>query len=463
MSLARLTDHLEKHTGIDMARAGLGRALERYLDKRIPELGLASRDAYVDSLHGNAEELGLLIDVVTVPHSWFFRDIQQWRAVEMLLDSAARQHSVVRVWIPGCATGEDAYTMALIAHRRRFATQITASDINQSVLLRARRGLYNAWAVRDVPAEYATYFHPHGEGHFELDESLRRAVTFTPQNLVEAPLAPREGAWDLILCRNVFIYILRAHAVSTLRRLGQTLRPGGSMMLGASDLVYTLPPELSAEYAHGRLVLRRSLVGDLPGSSLDRGDRGALPVSPEAALPLVERAARAAAETASMAAALNQPVALVAQRGRLITGPLGDPRASTNLVTQANRKFDEGDLTGAHDLYDQARNIAPLAPEPYFFAGVALHRDERFEEAAHRLRGSLFLEPAFWPASMFLALCYERLERPREALLEYERVAAAADLPFRFHAETSLGPDLVHWRSELSALAKRRARSGGAR
>jgi chemotaxis methyl-accepting protein methylase len=460
MSLARLTDHLEKHTGIDMARAGLGRALERYLDKRIPELGLASRDAYVDNLHGNAEELGLLIDVVTVPHSWFFRDIQQWRAVEMLLDSAARQHPIVRVWVPGCATGEDAYTMALIAHRRGFAAQITASDINQGVLVRARRGLYNGWAVRDVPDEYAPYFHPHGEGHFELDESLRRTVTFTPHNLVEAPLTPREGAWDLVLCRNVFIYILRAHAVSTLRRLGQTLRPGGSMMLGASDLVYTLPPELSAEYAHGRLVLRRSLVGDFPGSSHDR----ALPVSPEssreAALPLVERTARAAAETASMAAALNQPVTSVAKRSRVITGPLGDPGLATNLVTQANRKFHEGDFTGAHDLYDQARNIAPLAPEPYFFAGVALHRDERFDEAVHRLRSSLFLEPSFWPASMYLALCYERLERPREALLEYERVAAAADSPFRFRAETSLGPDLAHWRSELLALAKRRARSG---
>jgi tetratricopeptide (TPR) repeat protein len=351
--------------------------------------------------------------------------------------------------------------MALIAHRRGFATQITASDINQSVLLRARRGLYNAWAVRDVPAEYATYFHPHGEGHFELEESLRRAVTFMPHNLVEAPLAPREGSWDLVLCRNV--YILRAHAVSTLRRLGQTLRPGGSMMLGASDLVYTLPPELSSEYAHGRLVLRRSLVRDFPGSSHDRGDGGAPLASQESsrevALPLVERAARAAAETVSMAAALNRPLTSVTQRGRLITGPLGDPRASTNLVTQANRKFDEGDFTGAHDLYDQARNIAPLAPEPYFFAGVAFHRHERFEEAVHRLRSSLFLEPSFWPASMYLALCYERLERPREALLEYERVAAAADAPFRFHAETSLGPDLAHWRTELLALAKRRARS----
>jgi chemotaxis methyl-accepting protein methylase len=455
MSLARLTDHLEKHTGIDMARAGLGRALERYLDKRIPELGLASRDAYVDILHGNAEELGLLIDVVTVPHSWFFRDIEQWRAVELLLDRAARRHPIVRVWVPGCATGEDAYTMALIAQRRGFPVQITASDINKGVLLRARRGLYNAWAVRDVPADYAKYFHPHGDRHFELDEGLRRTVTFTPHNLVEAPLAPRDGAWDLVLCRNVFIYILRAHAISTLRRLGQTLRPGGSLMLGASDLVYTLPPELTAEYAHGRLVLRRLH---------DRAADGPVPLLPSQqgalAAPL-EAAVRAASKTAMSAAALTKPIVTsIAVRGRTITGPLGNPLLATNLVTQANRSFDEGNFPAAHALYDQARDVDPLAPEPYFFAGVALHRDGRFEEAVHRLRSSLFLEPSFWPASMYLALCYERLERPREALLEYERVAGAADTPFLFRSETSLGPDLAHWRRELIALARRRARHG---
>lgn len=425
MSLARLTQHLEKHTGIDMARAGLGRALERYLDKRITELGLPSRDAYVDSLHGNAHELACLIDVVTVPHSWFFRDIQQWRAVETLLDRSAELHPVVRVWIPGCATGEDAYTLALIAQRRGLAVQIMASDINQGVLGRARRGIYNAWAIRDVPAEYRGDFRPRGEGHFELDEALRRTVTFAPHNLVEAPLSSRDGAWDLIVCRNVFIYILRAHAEPTLRRLGQTLSAGGALVLGASDLVYSVPPELGAEYVHGRLVLRRTEHSHTP-----------------------RRAPPVIASAPSRPLSLGAPIAI------------GQRLLVTNLVSQANRKLDEGDSGSALSLYEQARTLDPLAPEPYFFAGVAHHGDKRFEEAVHRLRSSLFLDPTFWPASLYLALCYDRLERPGDALSEYQRVASAADAPFRFRAETSLGPDLAHWRRELIALAKRRATTG---
>ena len=456
MSLARLTDHLEKHTGIDMRRAGLGRMLERYLEKRVPELGLPSHEAYVDTLHGNDHELGRLIEVVTVPHTWFFRDIEQWRAVEVLLDRAASQHPMLRIWIPGCATGEDPYTMALIARRRGFPVQITASDINTAVLARARRGLYNGWSIRDVPSEYRSYFHPHGDAHFELEEAIRRTVTFTTHNLVDIPLAPREGSWDLVLCRNVFIYILRAQAEPTLRRLGLSLRVGGSLVLGASDLVYTLPPELSADYANGRLVIRR-LASDArqvpPGFVAARAT-----ASPSAPLDV---ALRTAAETVTMAKALGKGVpSPTPLRLRSSLPPRGDVQQATILVTQANHKLDGGDLAGALSLYERARSFDPLAPEPYFFAGVAHHGDGRFEEAAHRLRGSLFLDPSFWPASIYLALCYERLERPEDALSEYQRVATAADVPFQFRAETSIGADLLHWRRELVALSRRRARPG---
>jgi chemotaxis methyl-accepting protein methylase len=455
MSLARLADHLEKHTGIDMARAGLRRDLERYLDKRVPELGLPSRDAYVDTLHGNDHELRRLIEVVTVPHTWFFRDIEQWRAVEDLLDRAACQHPVLRIWIPGCATGEDAYTMALLAKRRGFPVQITATDINPTVLARAQRGLYNAWAIRDVPAEHRHPFHPHGEAHFELDESIRRMVTFAQHNLVDMPLMPREGAWDLVLCRNVFIYIIRTQAEPTLRRLGQSLRRGGALVLGASDLVYTLPPELYADYAHGRLVLRRSSEG--PNAALS-GVR----IAAAAEAPL-DALLRATADTATLAKSLRKATPLAAEsraRPRSSIPPKGDVHRAVHLVTEANRKWALGDAAGALPLYEQARSFDPLAPEPYFFEGVAHHGGGRFDEAVHRLRSSLFLDPAFWPASLYLALCYERLERPDDALTEYERVATAADGPFLFRAETSIGPDLVHWRRELVALARRRARPG---
>jgi chemotaxis methyl-accepting protein methylase len=457
MSLARLTDHLEKHTGIDMRRAGLGRMLERYLEKRVPELGLPSRDAYVDTLHGNDHELGRLIEVVTVPHTWFFRDIEQWRAVEVLLDRAASQHPMLRIWIPGCATGEDAYTMALIARRRGFPVQITASDINPAVLARARRGLYNGWSIRDVPSEHRSFFHPHGDAHFELDEAFRRSVTFTTHNLVDAPLAPREGPWDLVLCRNVFIYILRAQSEPTLRRLALSLRVGGSLILGASDLVYTLPPELSAEYAHGRLALRR-LASDVrpPPPGFLTSHAAASPSAPLGA------AMQTASDAVTMAKALSKgaPPSPSPARSRSSIPPRSDVHQATHLVTQANRKRDDGDLAGALSLYEQARAFDPLAPEPYFFAGVAHHGDGRFEEAAQRLRGSLFLDPSFWPASIYLALCYERLERPEDALSEYQRVATAADVPFRFRAETSIGADLLHWRRELVALSLRRARPG---
>jgi len=200
--------------------------------------------------------------------------------------------------------------------------------------------------------------------------------------------------------------------------------------------VYTVPPELVADYVHHRLVLRRRTEG-MPATRAV--------IAAEATLP---------------ARRLALPVAVDPPRRLALPVALDQPLLATSLVTQANRKLDEGDSSSALSLYEQARILDPLAAEPYFFAGVAHHGDGRFEEAVQRLRSSLFLDPAFWPASIYLALCYERLQRQGDALSEYERVAISADSPFRFRSETSLGPDLVHWRRELVTLAKRRARTG---
>jgi len=211
---------------------------------------------------------------------------------------------------------------------------------------------------------------------------------------------------------------------------------GGSLVLGASDLVYTVPPELVADYVHQRLVLRRRAENISATGGV-----------------IVAEAPRPARR-------LALPVALDPPPRLALPVALDPPLLATSLVTQANRKLDEGDSSSALSLYEQARDLDPLAPEPYFFAGMAHHGDGRFEEAVQRLRSSLFLDPAFWPASIYLALCYERLQRQGDALSEYERVAISADAPFRFRSETSLGPDLVHWRKELVTLAKRRARTG---
>ncbi len=437
--LNRLTSRLEEWTGIAMDRAGVAQALQTYVETRVPELGLPSHEAYVEHLTAHPAELRELIDIVTVPHSWFFRDGEQWDVVQDLLGRAARVQPVVRVWVPGCATGEDAYTLAMIAARHAIAVEIVASDINRAAVSRARRGLYSPWAVRDVPTPYRNYLHPRGSDQFEVDESLRQSVSFATHNLLELPLASRSGQWDLVLCRNVFIYLVRSHAAPTLRRLGHTLRPGGWLVLGASDLVYSVPREFIADYERGRLVFRRA------------GE--AMTLSPPPSPP--QRVLRSPFSTARLAQIgprqRSAPAAIVRPSA-------GQDFSAVSLVTRANQRLDAGEWSHAIALYEQAQQLDPLAPEPYFFDGVAHHKEGHIERAIHRLRSSLFLDPELWPASLYLALCYERMERNEEAALEYRRVAAVGHTPLRLQSPSSLSHDLEHWRREVVTLARRKGR-----
>jgi Flp pilus assembly protein TadD len=128
------------------------------------------------------------------------------------------------------------------------------------------------------------------------------------------------------------------------------------------------------------------------------------------------------------------------------------------LVTQANQHLDAGRHAHALSLYEAAQRLDPLASEPYFFAGVAHHKEGALENAVHRLRSSLFLQPSLWPASLYLALCYERMQRTEEASHEYRRVAESGDAPIRFRSESTICHDLEHWRREVVTLARRRSR-----
>ena len=435
-AMTRLAERLEMWTGIALNRGGLSCALERYLEKRIPELGFKSPADYVDSVTEDAAELRALIGVVTVPHSWFFRDLEQWQVVESLLDRVAPSRPVVRLWVPGCAGGEDPYTLAMIAARRGVNVEIVASDINPAILATARRGIYNAWSIREVPQPYRGFFRRRSPDQFELDESIRRMVMFVPHNLVHPPLSSSEGRWDLVMCRNVFIYLSRPQVAAALHRLSQALRLGGWLVLGASDLVYSIPPELEGDYERGRLVFRRAEAPHRPGAKTRHS--GAEPS--QRPLPLVIRAPDKASPVSTVRA------------------ELGADESVSLLVTQANRQLDSGDWSRAIALYETAQRLDPLAPEPYFFAGVAHHKQNQLESAVHRFRSSLLLQPSLWPASLYLALCYEGMQRTEEASLEYKRVVEANDAPFRFRSESTIGHDLEAWRREVVALARRRAR-----
>jgi chemotaxis protein methyltransferase CheR len=188
----------------------------------------------------------------TVGETYFFRDPEQLKLVEQrILPSLAggpQESRLIRIWSAGCATGEEPYTLAILASRLGLAqrTRILATDISRPALSRARSGHFSRWSLRAMDADsVAAYFAPAQEG-WDLRPDFRKSVEFRYLNLVDGSYpSPASGIWgmDLVLCRNVLIYFDRDTVARVAAQLIRSLSADGWLVLGPSDpLIAELVP-----------------------------------------------------------------------------------------------------------------------------------------------------------------------------------------------------------------------------
>jgi chemotaxis protein methyltransferase CheR len=417
--------------------------VDQHLAARLSS-GTTFRDLLARIEYGDGRELAMLLNAVTVPHSWFFRDPEQLSIVESLLVKRAAARHRTRIWVAGCASGEDAYTLAMIALSVGAEVEVLGTDVNEAALARAKAGCYGRWSVRDVPTKHARWIARTAAG-FEVTGQARNRITFERHNLVHrAPRPLGAPGWDLIVCRNVLIYFARSHAEATVERLADALAPGGWLLLGANDLVVQPPPQLSTLYVSQRLVFERA--------SNPRPQVSAGVPTPEP-LPAFVPASASAPKSATVP--LEPKVA----------GPRSAPDIASDdmwsIVARANQRFELGDLPGALSLYGHASDLDPVAALPRFFSGLVHHFREDPGNAVNPLRASLFLDPAFWPASFYLALSYDRLGRSDDAIRQFESLLRAPPDPAVSLCDgNKLLGDIHEWRREVMRIARERTERG---
>ncbi|HSL84370.1 MAG TPA: CheR family methyltransferase, partial [Thermoanaerobaculia bacterium] len=221
--------------------------LERRTARRMGLLSLDGWQGYFDYLEAHPEEVAALYDDLLVGVTRFFRDPDEWelfaREVVPALVAERGEATAVRAWSAGCATGEEAYgiAMVLIEHLehletpgRRVEVKVFASDASPGALETARRGQYPAGISEQVSAgRLERFFRPGREG-FEVASDLRSAVTFAAHDLLSDPPFPH---LDLVACRNVLIYLDLAAQERLLERFHFALRPGGTLWLGDAETV----------------------------------------------------------------------------------------------------------------------------------------------------------------------------------------------------------------------------------
>jgi chemotaxis protein methyltransferase CheR len=242
------------------------RQLCRRLRHRLEQLGLPDLDAYRAHLHAQPQEWGVLDALTPITISRFYRDAAVFGALErdvlpaLGAAAAAGGRDRLHAWSAGCASGEEAYTLALIWQRTlavRFPAlefDILATDVAPAMLRRAHEATYDASSLRDLPAGWRDGAFTCRGGRYVLRPEHRELVHVLRHDLRDPPPA---GTFDVVLCRNVaFTYLAAAGQRATLARLTGALRRGGALVIGLHE---SLPEPCGplAPWPAARAILRR--------------------------------------------------------------------------------------------------------------------------------------------------------------------------------------------------------------
>jgi chemotaxis protein methyltransferase CheR len=273
-------DLLRKHCGLNFD-ANSRFLVEKRLARRLSELGFGSFASYhyhLRSAQGD-EEFGRMIDLLTTNETYFLRERAQLRAlieeiVPELLASRSQWGSkhAVSIWSAGCSSGEEPYTIALMALEAGLVPgrhlRVYASDISRTMLARSRRGIYRESSLRETEPHLRAKYFSEKDGQYRLSDELKQHVDFIHLNLLDRNKIALLGSMDVILCRNVIIH--------------DKLRPGGYLLLGHSESLINVSSSFNLCHLRHDLVYRRPVPGEetrdpwhqMAEAALDEVERG---------------------------------------------------------------------------------------------------------------------------------------------------------------------------------------------
>lgn len=353
--------------------------------------------------------VALLLDHVAVKETSFLRDLRQlegldWRALLERARAAGREH--VRLWSAGCATGEEAYTLALLAAEAlgSFAPPVTVlgTDLSSAALEEAALGRYRPRSVRPLSDDLRRrYFEPEGED-LVVGRQLRALVRFAQHNLVRDAAPPRgEAQFDLVMCRNVLIYFDPGTVNEVVTRLESAVARHGVLVLGAAD----------------------ALCGTARGYGV-------------------------------VAAATGKPPE---RRRPAVAAPEGPGRRFDDRLAAAAAAADEGRIDAALAAVDLLLDERPLAAAAHYLRGVLCLEKDQVEPAIASFRRALSVDPGFGLAAFKLGRALESLGDARAAVGAYEQALRAGQESggnryTRLLAQVDFADVVAACRSRLGAL-----------
>lgn len=243
LALREIFAHLRLQTGHDFTNYKRPTLLRR-IERRINIRALPDLPSYVHFLKENTEETAALLKDLLISVTNFFRDKKAYDILERdiipRITEGKKSDQQVRIWVAGCATGEEAYSMAILCAEKTLGVldapkvQIFATDIDEAAIMQAREGLYSINDAADVsPERLRRFFNKEGD-NYRVRREIREMVLFAIHNFIKDPPFSH---LDLISCRNVLIYLNHVAQERAMETFHFALRPGSYLFLGTSESV----------------------------------------------------------------------------------------------------------------------------------------------------------------------------------------------------------------------------------
>jgi chemotaxis protein methyltransferase CheR len=260
--VALLNALVEERTGIEYE----GRDREIFADKVLGRAADAGFDSALDYYYflrydaASAAEFAALVDALVVTETYFFREAEPLRTVvEQLLVPVARRGDRPRVWSAACASGDEPLTLAMMLDEAGVlgSTQIVASDISLRAHQRARENGFGPRSLRSLPPVARRWLRLERD-RAHVEPRLIDSIDWRQVNLTEPGQVGALGTFDAIVCRNVLIYFSDDTIQRVVRTMAAQLRPGGRLLVGASESLMRFGTLLECEERGGTFLYRRS-------------------------------------------------------------------------------------------------------------------------------------------------------------------------------------------------------------
>ena len=264
--LERILSLVADHAGRDFSAYKRGTLLRR-IDRRRSLLQIEDLEAYANHLENEPSEIETLWRDWLIGVTGFFRDAPAFEVLREALVPRIEQiqdGEELRFWVPGCASGEEAYSLAILAFElleetgRRLNLRIFATDVDERAIETARAGCYPEGTIADVGPERTQRFFDRQDSQYRVGKKVRDAVVFAPQNLLQDPPFTK---MDLISCRNLLIYLKPKAQKRILMLLHYSLKPEGLLFLGSSESITGVEELFDVVHARCK-IFRRSESGD---------------------------------------------------------------------------------------------------------------------------------------------------------------------------------------------------------